>query len=70
MSELDELRLEAYESTNVYKERIKRWHNKHIVKKRLEEDNGSITKLQVEVIFGQAEIPMVMIISSHKSLSS
>jgi len=37
LSELDELRLEAYENSRVYKERTKKWHNKHLVKKRFEE---------------------------------
>jgi len=36
-SELGELRLEAYENSRVYKERIKKWHDKHLVKKRFEE---------------------------------
>jgi len=32
LNELDELRLEAYESSHIYK--TKKWHNKHIMKKR------------------------------------
>jgi len=35
-NELDELRLKAYRSSRIYKERTKKWHNKHIMKKRLE----------------------------------
>ena len=35
LSELDELRLE--ENSRVYKERAKKWHDKHLVKKRFEE---------------------------------
>jgi len=31
---LDELRLQAYESSRIYKERTKKWHDKHIIKKR------------------------------------
>ena len=38
LCELDELRLEAYESPRIYKERTKKWHDKHILKKRFEED--------------------------------
>ena len=34
LNELDELHLEAYESSQIYKERTKHWHDKHIVKKR------------------------------------
>jgi len=37
LSELHELRLEAYENFRVYKERTKKWQNKHLVKKRFEE---------------------------------
>ena len=41
LSELDELRLEAYENSRVYKERAKKWHDKHLVKKRFEEGTWS-----------------------------
>lgn len=27
----------AYESSHIYKERTKKWHDKHILKKRIEE---------------------------------
>ncbi|XP_073221485.1 uncharacterized protein [Cicer arietinum] len=30
LSELDELRLGAYENVKLYKERTKKWHDKHI----------------------------------------
>jgi len=33
LNELDELRLEAYENAKIYKERTKRWHDKHIQKR-------------------------------------
>jgi len=36
LSELDELRLEAYENSRIYKERTKKIHHKHIMKKRFE----------------------------------
>jgi len=35
--ELDKLMLEAYESSRIYKEKTKQWHDKHIFKKRFEE---------------------------------
>ena len=34
LSELDELKLEAYESSHIYKEQTKKWHDKHIMNKR------------------------------------
>ena len=37
LSELDELRNEAYESARIYKEKTKAWHDKHIVKKEFEQ---------------------------------
>ena len=36
LNELEELRLDAYESSCIYKERTKKWHDKHIMKKRFE----------------------------------
>ena len=36
MNELDELRLESYESTKIYKERVKLFHDKNIVRKTFE----------------------------------
>ncbi|XP_074315714.1 uncharacterized protein LOC141651923 [Silene latifolia] len=33
MSELEELRLEAYESSRIYKDQMKKWHDAKIVKK-------------------------------------
>ena len=33
LHELEELRLNAYENAKLYKEKTKRWHDKHIVKR-------------------------------------
>ncbi|XP_038904242.1 uncharacterized protein LOC120090586 [Benincasa hispida] len=33
--ELDEWRLQAYENSKIYKERTKRWHDKHLCEKNL-----------------------------------
>ena len=33
---MDELRLEEYENAKLYKERMKKWHDKHIRKKNFE----------------------------------
>ena len=33
MCELDELRLDSYESARIYKEKTKKWHDKHILRK-------------------------------------
>jgi len=37
LCELEELRLEGYESSQIYKERDKKWHDKYLIKKRFEE---------------------------------
>ena len=36
LNERDELRLEDYENSHIYKEQTKKWHDKHIVTKRFE----------------------------------
>ncbi|KAL5850223.1 hypothetical protein ACOSQ4_008236 [Xanthoceras sorbifolium] len=36
LNELEEFRLDAYENTPIYKERTKRWHDKHIVRREFE----------------------------------
>ena len=36
LSELDELRTNAYQNAKIYKERTKAWHDKHIVQKEFE----------------------------------
>ena len=36
LHELDEFRLDAYENTRIYKERTKRWHDKHLVKREFQ----------------------------------
>ena len=33
LSELEELRIDAYENARIYKERTKKWHDKHMLKK-------------------------------------
>ncbi|XP_057545997.1 uncharacterized protein LOC130824990 [Amaranthus tricolor] len=37
VAELDKLRLDAYESSMLYKERTKRWHDKHIQRREFKE---------------------------------
>ena len=36
LSKLDEFRNEAYENARIYKENMKAWHDKHIVRKEFE----------------------------------
>ncbi|XP_004488621.1 uncharacterized protein [Cicer arietinum] len=37
LNELDELRLDAYENAKLYKERTKKWHDKHITRREIKE---------------------------------
>jgi hypothetical protein len=37
ISELEEMRLKAYENSSIYKERIKRWYDKRLKKKEFKE---------------------------------
>jgi hypothetical protein len=37
LNELDELRLDAYENSKIYKERTKKWHDGHILRKEFKE---------------------------------
>ena len=37
LCELDELTLEAYENSHIYKERTNKWHDKNIMNKRFKE---------------------------------
>ncbi|XP_015583459.1 uncharacterized protein LOC107262403 [Ricinus communis] len=37
LNELEEIRLDAYESLRLYKEKIKRWHDKRILRREFKE---------------------------------
>ena len=37
LHELEELRLNAYENAKLYKEKTKRWHDKHLIKREFKE---------------------------------
>ena len=37
LSELEEFRNEAYENTKIYKEKMKSWNDKHVVRKEFEQ---------------------------------
>ena len=39
LNEMDEFRLEAYENATIYKERTKRWHDKHLVRREFKVGN-------------------------------
>ncbi|CAM8944006.1 unnamed protein product [Rhodiola kirilowii] len=37
LNELDEIRLDSYENARIYKERMKKWHDKRIVHREFNE---------------------------------
>ena len=37
LSELEEFHNEAYQNAKIYKEKMKAWHDKHIVRKKFEQ---------------------------------
>ena len=37
LNELDEMRIEAYESARLYKEKTKRWHDKNLIRREFKE---------------------------------
>ena len=39
LNELEEFRLKSYENARIYKERTKRWHDKHILKREFKAGN-------------------------------
>ena len=41
LSELDEFLNEAYDNARIYKEKMKVWHDKHIIRKEFEAVGGS-----------------------------
>ena len=57
LSELDEFRNEAYENARIYKEKMKSWHDKHIVRK------------ESETLPWQVELKMVRSVHSGSSIS-
>ena len=52
LNELEEIRCDAYESSRIYKEKMKRWHDKHIHQREFQ-IGDSVLQLKVEVIPGK-----------------
>jgi hypothetical protein len=46
ISELEEMRLRAYENASIYKERIKRWYEKRLKKKEFNEGDKSSSTIR------------------------
>jgi hypothetical protein len=46
ISELEEMRLKAYENASIYKDRIKRWYDKRLKKKNLKKEIRSSSTIQ------------------------
>jgi hypothetical protein len=56
ISELEEMRLKAYENVSIYKERIKRWYDKRLKKKEFKEGDKALLYNSRFKTFGKGEI--------------
>ena len=51
LNELDEFRLQAYENNKMYKEKVKRWHDRGLVLKKFFQGNKFFYSTLVSVFF-------------------
>jgi transposase InsO family protein len=56
ISELDELRLKAYHSASIYKERMKRWYDKRLHKKEFKEGDKVLLYNSRYKVFGKGKL--------------
>ena len=68
--ELEELRNEAYENAKITKDRIKIFHNKHIISKRLSRDKMSFSIILGFIFFQEAKIKMNWVIRCKNRFST
>jgi hypothetical protein len=60
ISELEELRLKAYENASIYKERIKRWYDKRLKKKEFKEGDKVLLYNSRFKTFGKGKLQSKM----------
>jgi hypothetical protein len=56
ISELEEMRLKAYENANIYKERIKRWYDKRLKNKEFQEGDKVLLHNSRFKTFGKGKL--------------
>jgi hypothetical protein len=56
ISELEEMRLKAYESETIYKERMKRWYDKRLQPKEFKEGDKVLLFISKFKIFGKGKL--------------
>jgi transposase InsO family protein len=56
ISELEEMRLKAYENASIYKERIKRWYDKRLKKKEFKEGDNVLLYYSRFKTFGKGKL--------------
>jgi hypothetical protein len=56
ISELEEMRLKAYENASIYKERIKRWYDKRLKKKEFKEGDKILLYNSRFITFGKGKL--------------
>jgi hypothetical protein len=57
ISDLEEMRLKAYENASIYKERIKRWYDKRLKKKEFKEGDKVLLYNSRFKTFGKGKLP-------------
>ena len=70
LSELDEFRNEAYENARIYKENLKSWHDKDIMRKEFEVgQKGPLIQFPTQTLSWEIKVPMVGTIYGDPDLS-
>ena len=71
LSELDEFRNEAHENARIYKEKMKAWHDKHIMRKEFEEGQWVLLfNSRLKTFSWEIKVTMVGTIYSDPGLST
>ena len=67
LNELDELRQNAYDSSRIYKEKTKAWHDKHLLHNELK-SGQQVLLFNSRIIPRKTQVKMVWTICDHSSL--
>ena len=70
MCELEELRNDAYESSKIYKEKAKKWHDKHILRKDFSVGQTVLVyDSKLHLFSGKFKSRCLVLVSSRETLS-
>ena len=65
LNELEEFRQDANESSRIYTDKTKSWHDKHLVNR----GNSTTFQFKIEIVPEKAQIKMVRAFYDHKNFS-